>query len=423
MKYSTAFFPAKNLIPHHCDMTKWSVVACDQYTSQPSYWQQVDQLVGTAPSTLHMIVPESYLSDPAIESRIHQVNQTMDSYLSADLFTEVDSFIYVERKQRDGHVRRGIMGCIDLEQYDFNSGSCSYIRATEKTVLERIPARVNVRKNASLELPHVMVLLDDRDKTVIEPLEKSLDHFEKIYDFDLMQNSGHITGYRVDKTTEEKIISALTVLEDPAHFAQKYQANNAPALAYAIGDGNHSLAAAKTCYENLKKQLPKEEYENHPARYALVELVNLHDEALEFEAIHRVMFQVNAADFMEKLRSYYSVSSTPTDGAQHFICVTKEGDTDIYITNPSSNLPVGTFQNFADHYLASHPNCRIDYIHGEGITRQLGSEENNMGFLFPCMKKEELFATVIADGSLPRKTFSMGHAEDKRFYLECRKIR
>jgi Uncharacterized conserved protein len=421
MKRSSAFFAAKTLIPQNCDLTKWSVVACDQYTSQPDYWKEVEELVGDDPSTYHMIVPEIYLESPDVDKRITNVNQTMQQYIKDDLFKSVDSLIYVERTERSGAVRRGIVGSIDLEQYDYQKGSSSYIRATEKTVLERIPARVNVRQNAALELPHVMVLIDDEKKAIIEPLSDLKGSFPVLYDFPMMQNSGHITGYQITKDAEEKVLAKLANLEDPEYFANKYQAKDAPALAYAIGDGNHSLAAAKTCYENLKRTLSKEEAENHPARYALVELVNLHDESLKFEAIHRVLFNVDATDFLQAMKTYYEISDTPVEGAQHFSYVSEDKEGDIYVKNPSSNLPVGTFQNFADAYLEKHPG-KIDYIHGDDVTKKIGKEQGNIGFLFPCMKKEELFATVITDGSLPRKTFSMGHAEDKRFYLECRSI-
>jgi len=422
MNHSSAFFAAKTLIPQNCDLTKWSVVACDQYTSEPNYWKEVDEFVKNDPSTYHMIIPEIYLESPDVDKRITNVNQTMQQYINDNLFKTVDSLIYVERTERSGQVRRGIVGCIDLEQYDYQKGSSSFIRATEKTVLERIPARVNVRQNAALELPHVMVLIDDDKKAIIEPLSDLKENFSVLYDFSLMQNSGHITGYQIPKDAEENVLAKLADLEDPQYFAQKYQAKDAPALAYAIGDGNHSLASAKTCYENLKKTLPKEKYENHPARYALVELVNLHDDSLAFEAIHRVLFNVDAHDFLSEMKTYYDVSDTPIENAQHFAYVSEDKEGDIYVKNPSSNLPVGTFQNFADDYLAKHSG-KIDYIHGEDITKKLGKEKGNIGFLFPCMKKEELFATVIADGSLPRKTFSMGHAEDKRFYLECRTIK
>lgn len=411
------FYPAETLLPANADLTKWSVVACDQYTSQPDYWQEVEQFVGEAPSTLRMIVPELYLEEAGVEQRIADVNASMDRYLASDLFRVTDQFLYVERTLRDGKLRRGLMGVVDLEQYDFTKGSESLIRATEGTVLERIPPRVKVREDASLECPHIMLLIDDPAKTVIEPIADRTGDLEEVYRFDLMQDSGSIAGYQCDDAESMRILSALGELADPEAFNRRYDLNGESPLLFAVGDGNHSLATAKTCYENLKKTLPEEEYRAHPARYALVEVVNLHDVSLEFEPIHRVVFDVDE----EKLLAALASQCGSTDGQCVLVCNNGQKK-ELRFNAAVSNLPVGTLQAFLDAYIAENGG-RVDYIHGNEVVEELSSKSGNIGFLLEAMPKEELFKTVVLDGALPRKTFSMGHAWDKRFYLECRKIK
>lgn len=411
------FYPAETLLPANADLTKWSVVACDQYTSQPDYWQEVEQFVGEAPSTLRMIVPELYLEETGVEQRIADVNASMDRYLASDLFRVTDQFLYVERTLRDGRLRRGLMGVVDLEQYDFTKGSESLIRATEGTVLERIPPRVKVREDASLECPHIMLLIDDPAKTVIEPIADRTGDLEEVYRFDLMQDSGSIAGYQCDDAESMRILSALGELADPEAFNRRYDLNGESPLLFAVGDGNHSLATAKTCYENLKKTLPEEEYRAHPARYALVEVVNLHDVSLEFEPIHRVVFDVDE----EKLLAALASQCGSTDGQRVLVCNNGQKK-ELRFNAAVSNLPVGTLQAFLDAYIAENGG-RVDYIHGNEVVEELSSKPGNIGFLLEAMPKEELFKTVVLDGALPRKTFSMGHAWDKRFYLECRKIK
>ena len=296
---SLGFYPANVLLPTETDLTKWSVVACDQYTSQPDYWQEVESFVGDAPSTLRMIVPELYLEQPGVEQRIAAVNAAMDRYLADGIFRTVENFIYVRRTLRDGKIRRGLIGVVDLEKYDFTKGSQSLIRATEGTVLERIPPRVKVRENAALECPHIMLLIDDPMKTVIEPVEDRAGELEQVYQFDLMQDSGSLEGILCDDSEARRILAALDELADPEAFNARYDLTGKAPLLFAVGDGNHSLATAKTCYENLKKVLPPEEARVHPARYALVEVVNLHDASLEFEPIHRVVFGVDEKKLLE----------------------------------------------------------------------------------------------------------------------------
>lgn len=415
-------FKAGNiLIPKNIDMSKWSVVACDQYTSEPDYWNEVKSIVGDSPSTLNLTLPEIYLEDSDVEERIKNINESMKKMLEDGIFTEYkDSMIYLERTQSDGKVREGVIGIVDLEDYSYEKGSQTLIRATEKTVIERIPPRMKVRENAELELPHIMILIDDESKTIIENLKKEVKQTDVVYDFDLMQNGGHIKGYKLNDESIHEIINKLGHLADKEYFEEKYGVKDKGVLLFAMGDGNHSLATAKACYEKLKETMSEEEYLNHPARYALVELVNLHSEALEFEAIHRVLFDVDVDDLINSLNDYYEINEE--GNGQKFELITKDMDKVLYISNPKSNIPVGSIQIFLDEYLQGH-NGKIDYIHGEEVTKELGSKEGNVGIVFDSMSKNDLFKTVILDGVLPRKTFSMGHSNDKRFYLEARKIK
>ncbi len=397
------FNKADILIPKDLDLTKWSVVACDQYTSQPEYWNEVSGLTKDAPSTLNIVFPEAFLEEG--DKRISKINKTMAEYLEDGIFEEcLDSMIYVERTMSNGKVRKGIIGTVDLEDYDFSTGSTSKIRATEGTVLERIPPRVKIRENAPLELPHIMLLIDDDKKTVIEQCEKG----EMIYDFDLMQGGGHLTGYILSDFEAERILAALDQIDN----------NSEGNLLFAVGDGNHSLATAKTCWENLKKTLSAEEQENHPARFCLVEIENIHDDALEFEPIHRVVFGVNPEKLIEEFKAYYTETAESDNGGQHIIYTYGSKKGDLYVKNSGSTLAVGTLQNFLDKQ-----GVKVDYIHGEDVVEDLSKKDSNIGFLLPPMQKSELFKSVISDGALPRKTFSMGEAQDKRFYFEAKKIK
>lgn len=416
------FMPANVLIPQGCDMSKWSVIACDQYTSEPEYWQNIENLVGDAPSSLRLILPEAGLKSPDVQKRIDQINKSMNDYLEKNIFREInDSFVLVERTLRDGRVRTGLVGVVDLEDYDYHKGAGSLIRATEGTVLERIPPRVKVRKDASLEAPHVMLLIDDPKRTVIEPLTKQKDKFEKLYDFDVMCNSGHLKGYRVSGTALDGIADALSALACPDSFNKKYGVKGKPVLLFAVGDGNHSLATAKECWEQVKKTLP-DGVTQHPARYALVELVNIHDNSLNFEPIHRVVFGVDTEKIINSFLKYYPSAKLGEGKGQRIEYVCASGSGVLTVENPDSGLAVGTLQNFLDSYIKENGGT-VDYIHGEQVTKTLGAKPKNIGFLLPAMGKSDLFKGVITDGVLPRKTFSMGNACDKRFYLECRKIK
>lgn len=416
------------------DLSKWAVIACDQFTSQPEYWNGVEKIVGDAPSTLNLTFPEVYLEKTGGEDRIKNIQSTMRNYMEEGILQPVDGLVYVERTV-DSKTRKGIILALDLEAYDYNKGSSSLIRATEGTIVDRLPPRMKIREGATVELPHILVLIDDPNRTVIEPLGAAKNKLEKLYDFDLMLDSGHLSGYAVNEELENQVIDALRGLASPETFSAKYGIDkNQPVLLFAMGDGNHSLATAKAIWEKIKSQVGMD----HPARYALVEIENVHDEGLEFGPIHRVLFGLKK-DLFPELEKYFganfsykpvasademvkAVDSAP--GGKQAIGVVGGGRNFgvIEIVNPSSNLPVGTLQPFIDSFLKNGGAEKVDYVHGEDVTVKLGSQPNNAGFYLPGMNKSDLFKTVILDGALPRKTFSMGEAREKRFYMEARKI-
>lgn len=400
------------------DPKKWAVVACDQFTSEPHYWESAEKLVGDQPSTLNMILPEVYLSDT--DARLPKINDYMKKYAENVLLSHPDSMIYVERTQSDGSVRHGVIMAVDLEAYDYTKGASSLIRATEATVVERIPPRVAVRRNASLELPHIMLLIDDADKTVIEPLYERCG-LRVAYDFELMLGGGHIKGSFLDESEQIRIGNALDALVTPEMMGKRYGDDKLSPLLFAVGDGNHSLASAKAAYEGIKSRLGADALE-HPARYALCEVVNIHDGALKFEPIYRVMFGVRPQAVLAELAEYAS-SLCGSANAQRVEYIYGDGDHgEIVFDKPVAQLTVGTLQNFIDDYIKRNPSVEVDYIHGEDSVKALSAQDGALGFLFDGMGKDQLFKTVIFDGALPRKTFSMGHAPDKRYYLECRRI-
>ena len=414
------------LIPKDCDMTRWSVVACDQYTSQPDYWHRVDELVGDAPSTRKMILPEAFLSSGHIVEDSLRAHQTMEEYLRGDFFRRLpDALIYVERWLSNGKLRRGIVGGVDLEEYDYRGVEQPLIRATEGTVLSRIPPRMAVRREAALELSHVMLLVDDRSRRIIEHLTYETEDMELLYDFDLMEEGGHITGYLLTEEQKEDVRELLSELEDQERFEAVYDAPKGSAPMYfAVGDGNHSLATAKAVYQERKEQHPEVDWSRHPSRWAMVELNNLHDESLEFEAIHRVFFHTDPEQLLKEFLEYYpdTYEGAGEGHVIHYVWEKWEGD--ITIPDPVSQLAVGALQGFLDYYIKRHPGeGYVDYVHGEDVARELAAQKGNIGFLLQPMAKEQLFRGVIHDGALPRKTFSMGSACDKRFYLEAREIR
>jgi len=413
------YMAADILLPNFqaVDPQKWAVIACDQFTSEPEYWQQAEQMVKDSPSTLRMILPEVYLSES--EERIPKANLAMKDYLSTLLLPHSDTMIYVERTQSDGRVRRGIVMAIDLECYDYRKGADSLIRATEATVLERIPPRVAIRRNAVVELPHVMLLIDDPQKTVIEPLAQA-EAGELAYETDLMLGGGHIKGTYLDGAQVRAVGRALDALITPKAIEKRYGTSAAPLL-FAVGDGNHSLASAKAAYEEIKEKIGAEAAASHPTRYALVEVVNIHDDALRFEPIYRVLFGIDPADVIAKLTEYCAqLTGNAAPQSIDYLCTNSCGT--ISVSAPCRQLTVGTLQDFVDAYLKEHPEAEVDYIHGEDSLSRLAKRQGAIGFLFSGMTKEQLFPTVMFDGALPRKTFSMGHAEDKRYYMEWRRI-
>ena len=432
---SSVLLPEKKI-----DMQRWSVVACDQYTSEPEYWKDADAFVVDNPSTLRLIFPEAYLESETEEQktlRIKNINDSMTTCLNTNLLCEHNnSIIIVERTFKSGQKRHGLMLALDLERYDFSKGSQSLIRATEGTILDRLPPRIRIRENAQLELPHIMVLIDDANKTVIEPLVEKADTLTQVYSFDLMKQSGSIKGWKIsDENYIENMINSLMKLADKENFKSRYNLNDdkLDVLLFAVGDGNHSLATAKACWENIKKILSPEEIANHPARYALVEIVNVHDSGLVFEPIHRVVFNVDSNHLIDSFITYYKNlgcnahvvfdAEKPSKSGHAIRFVNSDKCGYLIVENPIYNLDVGTLQSFLDDYLKNNSQISIDYVHGDDVTEKLGKQPGNIGFFLSNMDKNELFKTVILDGALPRKTFSMGEASEKRFYLEARKIK
>ena len=414
------FFSADILLPDFTktDARRWAVVACDQFTSEPEYWASVINEVGDAPSTLRLTLPEVWLSEA--QARIPGIHAAMEDAMHEVLESHPGCMICLDRTQSDGTHRLGLIGTVDLEAYDYTRGAQTPIRATEGTVLERIPPRVAIRRGAPLELPHVMLLIDDPDRTVIEPIFARAAELETVYDFDLMLGGGHVCGRLLDEAACGAVSDALAALGTPEEMEKKYGAPKSPLL-FAVGDGNHSLATAKAAYEEIKAKLGDAALD-HPARYALAEVVNLHDSGLNFEPIYRVVFGVEPEELLSELTAYAASLSGSVEG-QVTEAVWAGGNRTIVLPHAEQQLTVGTLQAFLDLYLRSHPEAEVDYIHGEGSLRALAGRPNAVGFLFEGMKKDQLFKSVLFDGALPRKTFSMGHAEDKRYYLEARKIR
>jgi hypothetical protein len=423
------------------DLKKWAVIACDQFTSEPDYWHRVEELVGDDPSTLNLIYPEVYLGEKNPGTRIIRIREHMNRYLQEGFLEQTEGFIYVERETSQD-IRKGLMACLDLEQYDFRQGSSSLIRASEGTILDRIPPRVKIREGAPLEVPHIMVLIDDPENTVIGPLTQKRERIEKLYGFDLMMDSGNLSGYRVnDRTLEDGILQSLESLSDPGAFIKKYGLSpETPVLLFAMGDGNHSLATAKTIWEKTKENTPNTtSLSTSSLRYALVEVVNLHDEALVFEPIHRVLFDLaQERKLLDEMDTFYpgrfrllecsnveemTEAIDSQKGTPHKIgIITPDGFGVVEVSKPDSNLPVGTLQKFLDIFLQDNGAREIDYVHGKETAIQLGKKKGNTGFYLPAMNKHDLFKTIILDGALPQKTFSMGEAWEKRFYMEARRI-
>ncbi|MDD3164677.1 MAG: DUF1015 domain-containing protein [Oscillospiraceae bacterium] len=410
------FCAADILLPKNQSMEKWAVVACDQFSSQPEYWARVRAATQGVPSSMHMILPEADLGTAREAEETEKINQNMQAYLESGVFTTYRSaYVYVERTLDSGLVRRGLVGMVDLDAYDYTPGSGSAIRATEGTVAARIPPRVRVRKNAPIELPHILMLADDHADLLLTPIAEKKQALDKVYDFDLMEQGGHITGYLVRGSDVTAFDARLS--EYAAHIDEKYPDLDGAPMIFAVGDGNHSLATAKECYEQLKRANPGADLSAHPARYALVELENIHDPALAFEPIHRVVANTDPAQLLAALREQ---ACAQTGFPLRWKSGSESGT--VYLDPEKSPLAVGVLQKFLDGYLQNHPGT-IDYIHDDEVLLSLAGQENTIGFLLPPMEKSQLFRGVIADGVLPRKTFSMGHAREKRYYLEGRAIK
>ena len=402
------------LLPKDASLEQWSVIACDQFTSDPAYWQRVRATAGDGPSTIHLILPEADLGSANEAEAVKSINAAMERYLKENVFAVYpDSYIYVERTLIDGYVRPGLLGAVDLESYDYHVGSTSAVRATEKTVLERIPPRQRVRKDAPIELPHVLMLCDDDKMQLIEPIRDVRDTLPKLYDFELMEQGGRIQGWLVQGEQAKAFDERLTAFAATVH--EKY-ADLGGSILLAVGDGNHSLATAKSCYEAMKDANPGVDLSNHPARYSLVELENIHDPSLVFEPIHRIIENVDGEKLIVDLSSVCAEGGYPVE----WVMGKKTGT--VYLDRGKGELAVAVLQEFLDRWLAENSGA-IDYIHGDEEVRQLAQKPNAVGFLLPAMEKHQLFRGVISGGALPRKTFSMGHAREKRYYLEGRKIK
>ncbi|MGE4454119.1 MAG: DUF1015 domain-containing protein [Sphaerochaeta sp.] len=412
------------------DLEKWAVVACDQYTSEPEYWEQVEKQVQDNPSTLNLIYPEVYLEEAHPEKRIETINATMKQYVDRELFTVYkDAFFLVNRTTPKGQKGRwGLLVSLDLEAYDYAPESRSLIRATEGTILSRIPPRKEIRKNAPLELPHIMVLINDEKRSVIEPLAHKRDQLPLAYETNLMAGGGKLKAWVVDK--DEDMLRIASALES---ILKTLPADNP--LLYAMGDGNHSLATAKSCWMDIKQGLSPEEMEDHPARYALVELENIYDEALAFEPIHRVLFNLDRSTFeqeLSKVCNRFTVNQVADlesldkainrdDGLQTFGLCDTEGYLLYSLVGPSASIAAGTLQLIIDSLLCQEK-ASVDYIHGKEVTSNLGRKDGNIGLILPEVSKTTFFDSIIKDNALPRKTFSMGEANEKRYYMEARKI-
>ena len=408
------FEPANILMPKNAQLDQWAVIACDQFTSQPEYWERVENYVGDAVSSLKLIFPEAKLGGESGEM-VSNIRETMEKYMRENVFTEYENaLIYVERTLLDGSVRKGIVGCINLDEYDYSPHSQSAIRATEKTVVERIPPRKVIRENAMLELPHILLFSDDEKDILCGYLEGMKEKLPLIYSFELMEEGGHIEGRLVSGDAVEGF---MTKLEEYGDFiTAKYAVSKKTPMMFAVADGNHSLATAKACFEDIRLKNREEDLRNHPARFALVEMVNIHDGAQKFEPIHRIVKNVDVNALLGAL-----ILDSCAEGGYPIKWYSGEKHGTIYLDPEKGQLPIGILQNFLDEYLSVHLGV-IDYIHGDDVVKSLAKEPNSIGFALPVIEKDKFFKGIIEDGVLPRKTFSTGHAQEKRYYLEARKI-
>ena len=393
----------------------WACIAVDQFTSQPEYWQRAEHLADGKPSTLHIVLPEAYLGTPQEAERLESIRRTMEEYRKSVLTRKVHGYVYVERTQMDGTVRQGLVGAVDLDAYDYAKGSKPAIRPSESTVVERIPPRLKVRRGATLETPHVMMLADDADCTLIEPIGLMKNQLPPLYDGELMLGGGHLRGWAVeDPALIAGIDAALAALADPAAFARRWPAaKGQQPMVLAVGDGNHSLATAKAYWEELKPTLSEEQRRNHPARWCLAEVCNVHSPAIEIEPIHRVVFGVGAKELYAALDAWdQQQGSSTTMSDQRLRLADAHGESAVALANPPAPLTVGSVEAFLADFLPAHPGVTVDYIHGESTALALASDPAKpaTAILLPDFAKADLFKGVVLGGVLPRKTFSMGHA-------------
>ncbi len=420
--FRNLFMPCDIMLPALCDMEKWSVVACDQHTSEPEYWERADAFVGNEPSTLRLMLPEHTYKLPKLDERIECTKKAMSAYEKSGVFEIIkDSYVYVERRLYNGKLRCGIVGAIDLDFYDYAKGAKPAVRATERTIVEKLPVRVKLRDGAPLELTHVLMLADDPDEMLIRPLSEKKSEMRKLYDFELMERGGHISGYQVTGELAESVRDSVAALGESESFCERYCLNNEPVMIFAVGDGNHSLASAKVWWEQIKASLSEEDRKTHPARYAIVEIVNLCENSLEFQPINRVVFDIDPEGMKEALLRYFPGSLIGTGGG-HEISFVHEGFAGIVsIPRDNGELAIGALSKFLDDYVPK-VGGRIDYVHGDDVVIKLSQQPGRLGFVLPAIDKSSFFPSIIKDGVLPRKTFSMGSSNDKRYYLECRKI-
>ena len=429
MNTTSCFVPAQILLPgEQIPLEQWGCIACDQFTSDPGYWAKAEALVGDSPSTLRLILPEVWLGRGDEPQRIQAIHAQMERYASRVLTRTVQGFVYLERTERSGRVRQGLVGCVDLEAYSYKPGAQPAVRPSEHTVESRIPPRMGVRRGAALETPHLMLLADDPDCTLVEPIAAQKDRLRPVYEGELMLDGGHLAGWAVeDPALVRQIQQAVEALGSQAAFDARYPeaAGRAP-LTFAVGDGNHSLAAAKACWEELKQTLTPEQAAVHPARYCLAEVCNVRSDAIEIEPIHRVLFNVDCGAVLLALITWADANQAGICfGAKHPQSFTLAGPhvaNTLSFETPTQPLTVGTVEEFIEDFLERHPEAKVDYVHDEPAVREL-CRQGGVAFLLPPFEKSDLFKGVVLGGVLPRKTFSMGHAEEKRYYIECRKIR
>lgn len=390
------------LLPKASSYEKWAVIACDQHTSEPQYWEHVRETISNAPSTLDMFFPESELGEVS-DKLLTQYSDNMRKYLNQDFFKEyANSYVYVERTLKNGKIRCGILGVIDLEFYDYKPKSTTKILATEATVLQRVPPRIALRKIADLEFSHTVIFCDDPTCNLIDPITAMRTDMEKLYDFDLMTDGGHITGYLLSEELAHSFNKAIAL----------YEKENS----YLVGDGNHSLVTAKLTYEALKECNPEVNWVNHPARYAMVELENIHSDAMVFEPIYRIAVCDNPDAMIQKLQGLNVADGMP------ITWIRGEEEGTVYLAVAEGELPIEALQRFLDHWTEEHA-VAVDYIHGQNTVRKLAQEPGTVGFIVPAFDKSVLFPYILSGKVMPKKTFSIGQAEEKRYYLEGRRIR